>query len=290
MFQDYIFEKYNLKQIYFYKANLSRKKFLEFAAAAGAGSSEDLDKVIKKHRHFLESIDSDWFFEHAALRMLCGATAEARAAGQIMQILPDHDRQVEMLHAIGRLEILKVSEANKMSPVSVQAGLNYVTQVLQSLNMGISLEVRQQEVSKLTRDCIALFQHFLRRPAEAGKPPKQGKADKTAAVEGVAEITGEKAYRQILEQAASAIGSAKPVPAQDFADLVTFRYLATADMTQKTTDVIAQLQTSAGPDSKKLKTGAASSSSTGASDSAGSAAAPKKAKEVAQQSALAMFS
>ena len=107
------------------------------------------------------------------LKMQCGATAEARAASAVMMILPSPDRKVTIQGALGHLELMKASEGNRMSPISVQAGLNYVLKVLQSLAMGISLETKSDEVSKMSRDCVWHFSAISCAGQESQSPARR---------------------------------------------------------------------------------------------------------------------
>ena len=139
--------------------------------------------------------------------------------------------------------------------------------------------MKQGELSKLSRDCLALFQHFLRRGEKSkGKGKSKGEGEGGDVVE-VAEVAGEAAYKQILAGAVAALAKNTEVEAADLRDLVVYRWLATADIAEAAAEAIAAIQGAQPPDAKKHKaTGAASSA-------AGSASKPS----IAKTAALAMF-
>ena len=219
--------------------------------------------------------------------MQCGGAAEQRAASTIMQILPSPVRPAEIGNVLSRLNLLRATPAMKMSPVGTHAGLNYVLKELTQLSQGHPLEFKSDEVSKLSRDCVNLLQHFLRRtlPMEqADGKDKNGIETADDAAAPVMEVTGEAAYRNILGLAVFAVaGSWEGVQPQDLEDLVCFRHLAAADISELAVATIQQLQCKTPPE-KKAKAVAC----TTASSASANGTAPHK-KSLAKQAAEAMF-
>ena len=144
---------------------------------------------------------------------------------------------------------------------------------LQQLSLSLPMECKQEEVSKMSRDCVNMFGHFLVRKVEGQVEGEGGE------VQEVLHVSGEKAFRQLLKCLKSALEAGGEAAEQDIQDIVQFRYLAAADIVAEVGEVVSQVQKTLPPAEKKAKTSAA--------ESKGSAA---DSKGTARKSALAMFS
>ena len=160
---------------------------------------------------------------------------------------------------------------------------------MQNLDLGLSLEQKPEEVSKLSRDCCGMMQHFLRRdvivPADCKVVAKAAKKKEEAdMIEVVVERTGEAAFRVLLKQVQEGIERGTAIADQDLEDLQRFLYLAAADIEDTAKECLKQLAAKSGPSAPKKAKSVAASSST-----AGSSSAQLK-KDAAKNAARAMFS
>ena len=121
--------------------------------------------VVKTSSALLRAHDSFWGLEGSMLRSLCGATAEQRAASQILAELPTKERDVVIADALARLQALAASPANKLSPQGVQAALTFIVKHLKNLGLGISITEKMDQMSALARRALFRFQLFSRPPA-----------------------------------------------------------------------------------------------------------------------------
>ena len=102
-------------------------------------SSEDMLAVVRSHRKALDALGDMWLVDDALLRSLCGPTAEQRACASILAELPNDERRRTIVDAKQRLEVLSSSEAFRLAPDQVRAGLKFVLSKLQQLHIGLPL-------------------------------------------------------------------------------------------------------------------------------------------------------
>ena len=240
----------------------------EFMAAKAVGNSEEMVSVVKASRKTLESSDEMWIIDDALLRSLCGATAEQRACASILAELPTAQRRITVIDAKQRLEVLAASDAFKLAPDHVIAGLRFVLAKLSLLHLGCPLEIKLDTMSKLARDCIQQFQHFLVRPGK-----NKGE-----------QISGEPAYREMVSTVTASIDQMEEVAAQDSADVMKFRWLAQSDKKAEVTRLIAALVVAQPPAAKKPKASVGGSSSSTSGPAAATAAIRLQRKKSAAMS------
>ena len=238
-------------------------------------SSEDMLGVVRHHRKALDALDDKWVVDDALLRSLCGPTAEQRACAQIMAELPSADRRCTIVDAKQRLEVLSASEAFRLAPDAVRAGLKFVLQKLQQLHLGLPLDVKLESMSQLARDCVVLFAHFLVRPSAAEK----GKF-----------VSGYAAFKTLLKGIEDDLAAAAPVPQQDFQDLCLFRFLAQSDNSARMETAIEALQTAQPAEKKAKKASASEASSSTCAPSASASTAAKDRATRSKAAAMAYFS
>ena len=159
-------------------------------------------------------MEDHWNLESSLLRSLVGSGAETRAGMSLLQCLPSKEIDMTIDSSLTRLQTLASTEAIKLSPQSVQAGLRYVIGQLQSLRTGVAMEMTAEQTSALVRKCLAQFQFFLRLeiPGEEG--------------EEAMVLKGEEAYAQLCAQLTTDLGNRKEIPPQSFDDLQLFLFLA----------------------------------------------------------------